>query len=184
MSLASRPARYRLSASELDRMCAAGLLVDARVELIDGELLEMNAQGPIHAGLTVMIHRLLEETYGAGHYVRDHSPLHLTEHDQPEPDLALIRGTPTVEAHPRGADAVLVVEIAVSTVFHDRDKADVYARGGVPAYFLINVEMAEVEVYRAPRVDGTYGEKRVFVAGERIEWPERDDEVDAGELLP
>ena len=165
-------------------MCATGALADARVELIDGELLEMNAQGDVHAILTVLLHRLLEQTYGAGHYVRDHSPLRAGEFDQPEPDLVLVRGEPSLASlHPQGRDVVLVVEIAVTTLDYDRAKAAVYARGDVPVYVLVNVEGEEIEVYRGPRSDGSYLEKRTLAAGDRLQWPERDDDVDAASFF-
>jgi Uma2 family endonuclease len=178
--------RYRLSAAEYDRMIEAGLLADARVELIDGELLAMNAQGAPHSMLTVWLRRLLEQTYGPGFYVQDHSPLATGAYDQPEPDLALVRGAPekTAARHPSGRDVVLVIEVAFTTLREDRAKADVYARGHVPEYWLINPAGPAVEVHRAPQPDGTYGEKRVYHPRERITWPERQDAIDATELLP
>lgn len=178
--------RYRLSAAEYDRMIEAGLLADARIELIDGELLAMNAQGAPHSMLTVWLRRVLEKTYGEGFYVQDHSPLAATEYDQPEPDLALVRGTPqkTATRHPTGADVVLVIEVAFTTLREDRDKAEVYARGGVAEYWLINPAIPAVEVHRGPQADGSYREKLSYDPGETLPWPERSDGIDAAELLP
>lgn len=166
-------------------MCEAGLLADARVELIGGELLEMNAQSATHATLTVILHRLLERAYGPGFYVRGHSPLRCGDHDQPEPDLALVRGEPKLtESHPTGTDVVLVIEVAITTVAHDRAKAEVYGRGGVPEYWLVLPETGAVEVHREPQPDGSYGSKQTFRAGDTIAWPERSDGVQADLLLP
>jgi len=177
--------RHRLTVDDFDALIASGRLADARVELIDGELLSMNAQGPVHASLTVWLHRLLERAYGGGHHVRDHSPLRATDHDQPEPDLALVRGAPAKDApHPTGADVVLVMEVSVSTLQEDRAKAAVYARGGVPEYWLVAPEAELVEVHRGPRPDGSYRSKQSYGPGDLIPWPRREDAVDAAELLP
>ena len=178
-------ARHRLTVDDYGALIATGRLADARVELIDGELLAMNAKGPVHASLTVWLRHLVEAAYGAGFHVRDHSPLHATDYDQPEPDLALVRGAPSKEApHPTGADVVLVMEVSVTTVREDREKAAVYARAGVPEYWLINPDESKVEVHRGPNVDGSYSSKQTYGPGELIPWPERADGVDAAELVP
>lgn len=167
-------------------MIEAGVLTNARVELIDGELLAMNAQGAPHVMLTVWLRRLLESVYGTGHYVQDHSPLSLTDYDRPEPDLALVRGVPakTATQLPTGADLVLVIEVSFTTVREDRAKAEVYARGGVPTYWLVNADEQCIEVHTGPRADGSWLETKVYSPGEHIPWPERDDSVDAAQLLP
>jgi Uma2 family endonuclease len=184
MNAELRP-RHRLTVDDFDALIASGRLADARVELIDGDLVDMNAQGPAHASLTVWLRRLLEAAYGSGFHVRDHSPLRATTHDQPEPDLALVRGAPQKRApHPTGGDVVLVMEVSVRSVPQDRAKAAVYARGGVPEYWLVDPEGEQVEVHRGPQADGSYRSKQTYGPGETIPWPERDDAVDASELLP
>ena len=178
--------RRRLSVDDYDALIASGRLDGVPVELIDGWLYDMNAQEPIHANHTVWLHRVLEQVYGLGYHVRDHSPLRATDFDQPEPDLALVRGAPVKgeRPHPTGADVVLVMELSVTTLAEDRDKAAVYARGGVAEYWLVAPSDRRVEVHRGPEPDGSYRDKRTYVAGEMIPWPERDDAVDAEELLP
>ena len=184
MTAALRP-RHRLTVDDFDALIASGRLADARVELIDGDLLEKVPQNPLHASLTVWLRRLLEAAYGSGYHVRDHSPLRATQHDQPEPDLALVRGAAQKQApHPTGGDVVLVIEVSVSSVPEDRAKAAVYARGGVAAYWLVDPEGGQVEVHRGPQPDGSYRSKQTYAPGEIIRWPERDDGVDAAELLP
>lgn len=184
MSLAPRP-RHRLTVDDLDALIVSGCLDDARVELIDGELLAMSQQGPIHASLTVWLHRRLEAAYGQGFHVRDHSPLRAGRHDQPEPDLALVRGeAPRTGPHPTGADVVLVMEVSVSSLEVDRMKAAVYARAGVPAYWLVDPEGGRIEVHRGPQADGSYRSKETYLRGDLIPWPEQDGAIDAAELLP
>ena len=177
--------RHRLTVDDYDALTATGRLADARVELIDGELFAMNAQGPVHASLTVWLRHLIEAAYGSEFHVRDHSPLRATDYDQPEPDLALVRGAPSKQApHPTGPDVVLVIEVSVTTVREDREKAAVYARAGVGEYWLINPDESKVEVHRGPNADGSYRSKQTYGPGEVIPWPERVDGIDAAELVP
>lgn len=69
-------------------------------------------------------------------------------------------------------------------LIEDRDKAAVYARGGVPEYWLVDPDGRQIEVFRTPRPDGSYASKQTYAPGDRIPWPERDDAVDADTLLP
>ncbi len=177
-------ARTRFTDADVQRMLEVGLLDDRRVELIDGDLIEMNPQGPVHANLTGWIRDLLMKTYGRGFHVRDHSPVDISPHDQPEPDVALVRGARKKRApHPKGPDVVLVVEIARSSVSFDREKASVYARGGVPEYWIVDTERRRLEVRRAPS-GGQYGFFQALGEADRVPWPERDDDVAVTELLP
>lgn len=165
-------------------MWEMGLFADRRVELIDGDLIEMNPQGPVHANLTGLLHDLLVQTYGPHHHVRDHSPVDISPHDQPEPDVALVRGARSRRmAHPQGHQLVLVIEVSSSTRDKDRKKAGVYARGGVPEYWLIDTERRRLEVYRQPDGD-EYRVRHVLDEDDRVRWPERDDDVVVAELLP
>jgi Uma2 family endonuclease len=177
--------RTRFTDADVMRMLDAGVLDDRRVELIDGDLIEMNPQGPVHANLTTWIRELLLETYGRdGFHVRDHSPVDISPFDQPEPDLALVRGRHRKgSAHPNGADLVLVFELAQSSVSRDRAKAAVYAKGGVPEYWIVDCERARLEVRRAPS-GGDYGVVETLGPPDRIAWPERGDDVAVAELLP
>ena len=167
-------------------MIEVGILVDTKVELIDGELLKKNAQSAGHVRLTAWIHRLLESVYGPEFYVQDHSPIQATEYDLPEPDLALVRGplTKTAEQLVRGKDLVLVIEVSFTTVRDDRAKATTYALGGIPAYWLVNASEGCIEVYTGPQPDGTWLETKVYWPGQVLPWPERHDGIDAQELLP
>lgn len=145
--------RHRFTADEVLRMVDVGILTkDDRLELLDGELIVVSPQGSFHSALTARIHRLLEGVFGAGFHARDHSPLHLGPHDLPEPDVAIVRGEADdyLHRHPGGADVVLVVEVAVSSLRADRAKATLYARAGVPEYWLVDVEGREVVVHRHP----------------------------------
>ena len=186
MMIEAHARRHRFSVADIERMLKAGLLHDARLELIDGELLEMNAQGPTHAGLTTLIREHVRSVYGSDFHVRDHSPLATSDHDLPEPDIAVVRGSVSryMVAYPRGTDAVLVIEIAATTLRHDRAKARVYARGGVQEYWIVDIEGRRLEVHRKPDANGDYAVRLLLDEHESVSWPDRDGAVDVRALLP
>ena len=86
----------------------------------------------------------------------------------PEPDVAVIRGARADyrDRHPTVAE--LVVEIAVTTLASDREKAALYAEAGVGEYWIVSAEAGQVEVYRRPEA-GVYQERRTYARGETIE---------------
>jgi hypothetical protein len=165
--------RRRFTAEEVLRMVEAGILAeDDPLELIDGELLEMSPQGPIHRARTVRIRQILEAAFGAGHHVQDHSPIDAGPHSLPEPDVAVVRGAVEdfEDRHPGGADLALVVELSVTSQAADRGKARVYARAGVPEYWNLDLVGRRLLVYTEPRPDrGEYRLTRVVLEEERVE---------------
>lgn len=169
--------RRRFTADEVLRMVEAGILgEDEPVELIDGELITVSPQGPRHRALTVKIHQVLEQAFGAGHHVQDHSPIAAGPDSLPEPDVAVVRGAidDWMDRHPGGADVPLVVEISVTSHKEDRSKAMVYARAGVETYWQLDVPARRLHVHTDP-VQGEYrttrlatDEDEVGIAGTRI----------------
>jgi Uma2 family endonuclease len=152
VSLAHVP-RHRFTTGDVMRMIEAGILhEDDHLELIDGELIEVSPQGPLHIALKDDIHRMLEQAYAPAAHVRDQGPLDVGQHSLAEPDLAVIRGAPRdyFDVYAAGRDALLVVEIAVTTRDYDRAKAAIYARGGVAAYWVIDVSNRQIERYERP----------------------------------
>ncbi|MBA2321966.1 MAG: Uma2 family endonuclease, partial [Deltaproteobacteria bacterium] len=107
--------RRRFSADEVLRMVETGILgEDEPVELLDGELVTVTPQGPMHRALAVVVHDLLRAAFGEGVHVQDHSPIAAEPYSLPEPDVAVIRGAARdfLERHASGADVVLAVEIS------------------------------------------------------------------------
>jgi len=152
----AKRARRRFTAEEILRMVAAGILrEDEPVELIDGELLEMSPQGPLHRARTVAIHQLLERVFGPGHHVQDHSPVDAGPSSLPEPDVAVVLGEPAdyETRHPSGPDVPLVCEISVTSQLDDRAKASTYAAGGFASYWNLDVPARRLTVYTEPRTD-------------------------------
>ncbi len=139
-------------------MVESGVLAaDAPYELIDGELVEMSPQGPLHAILVTRIRRRLEAAY-PGLHVREEKPIATDEFGLPEPDVAVVRGADTdfLERHPDGHDLRLAVEVAVTSGAVDQAKALPYARAGIAVYWLVDVRERQLLAHSDPRPTG-YG---------------------------
>jgi Uma2 family endonuclease len=148
-----------LNIEEYHRMVAAGIFgEDERVELLEGVIVAMTPQSAPHARRIQWLTRFLVRTLGDEYAVRPQLPLTLGERNEPEPDLAVVRAEATSEnRHPE--TAVLVIEVAGDSLRRDRRvKAAVYARSGVPEYWIVNLEARIVEVLSDP--DATTGSYR------------------------
>jgi len=104
----------------------------------------------------------------------------------PEPDLAVVRGDPLsfVGRLPGPADVALVVEVSFSTRRVDRMKASIYAQSGYACYWLIDLEAKRVELYRAPTVDGRYGQTEVVDITRELALPLTSMSVSVASLIP
>lgn len=176
----------RWTRDEYYRMAETGILrPDDRVELIDGEILRMSPQRSAHAVAVRLAQEALRAAFGPGFDVRPQLPLTLGEATEPEPDLAVVAGSPRDyrDAHP--SDALLVVEIAESSLAYDRGtKSRIYARAGIPEYWIVDLAGDALEVLRSP-AGGEYRERRVLHDGASIAPLARPDTpIAVTDLLP
>ena len=177
---------HRWCRAEYERMAEAGVLEpDARIELIDGEILEMAPHGTRHFTAIRLVEESLRTVFGLGYEIRTQGPLALDEGSEPEPDVAVVRGSPRDfrQAHPR--TALLIVEVSDTSLGFDRlRKKRVYARNRIPEYWILDLAGERLEVYRAPR-DDDYGEKQTLSALEQvIPLAVPDAAVAVSDLLP
>lgn len=147
------PARRPWTRTEFERASELGLFrPEERLELIEGAIVEkVTPQNTPHATAIRASEEALRLAFPTGHDVRVQLPLALGDLSEPEPDVAVVTGTfrDYARAHPRGA--VLVVEVADTTLAYDRvTKGSLYARAGVPEYWLVNVPDRVLEVHRDP----------------------------------
>lgn len=141
----------RLTVDEYHRMIDAGIFdEDDKVELLAGVLVEMTPQSGRHAYAIQILTGLLVRGVGPGFDVRVQLPLTVSDASEPEPDFAVVpAGTGAADAHP--TTALLVVEVSRASLARDRAvKAPLYARAGVNEYWIVNLDAAEVEVFRDP----------------------------------
>jgi Uma2 family endonuclease len=154
--------RHRLTVADYERMGEAGILSgQVRVELIDGEILEMPPIGSAHAGTVNQLAFLLGAAAREGlAVVAVQNPLVLGEHSEPQPDLMLLRPREDFykRAHPRAGDVLLLAEVADASIEYDRRvKLPLYARHGVAEVWLLDLAAGALTTYRAPGQAG-YGE--------------------------
>jgi Uma2 family endonuclease len=151
-------------------MVEAGIFEEnERVELLEGVIVAMTPQSAPHARRIQFLTRLLVKALGDEYAVRPQLPLTLGARNEPEPDLAVVRAEATFEErHPE--TAVLVIEVAGDSLRRDRRvKAAVYARFGIPEYWIVNLEARAVEVFTDPdAATGSYGRTRTWSTAETL----------------
>jgi Uma2 family endonuclease len=156
--------------AEYHTLAEMGWFEGQRVELIEGEIIEMSPQKEPHFQSILLILDVLQLAFGPGHSVRPQGPLSLATASEPEPDVAVVRGTPRdYTAHP--TTALLVVEVSESSLAYDRgDKASLYAKAGIADYWILNLIDRQLEVRRNPGPDASqthgYGYADVTILGE------------------
>ncbi len=157
--------RHRLTVADYHRMGETGILrPDARVELIEGEIIDMAPIGSPHASTVKRLIQLLTEAVHRTAIVSAQDPIILGDFAEPQPDLALLRPREDYYAgcHPGPEDILLVIEVADTTLRYDRQvKAPLYARHGIPELWLINLEERQLETYQGPNPNG-YREIRIL----------------------
>jgi Uma2 family endonuclease len=161
---------YRLSVDEYERMVAAGVLDDPRVELIAGLLVRKMGKNPPHVIATKRLGRYLERIVPAGWHIGKEDPVRIPAFDEPEPDLAVVAGAPEDyrTRHPGPEDVALLVEVAESTLDRDRgDKLLAYASGAIAVYWIVNLVDRRIELYSQPGPTG-FGLRQDFAPGQDI----------------
>jgi len=168
-----RPRRF--TADEYERMVSLGIFrEDERLELIDGEIVQMAPVGHRHAACIANLNERFVTGVRERALVWCQGPARLSIDSVPEPDFALLRRRSYRTASPRPDDVLLIVEFAESSL---------YARAGVPEYWVLSVDGEWIEVYRSPEGDGHRERRRVGI-GERIAPVVfADVSIDVGEVL-
>jgi len=160
---------HHWSVEEFHRMAQSGLLDETdRVELINGELVDMAPIGSKHAFYVDRLAECLGGGPSASYMVRVQNPIGLDERSEPQPDIALVNRANYADRHPAPADVLLIVEVSDTTLEYDRDvKLALYAQHGIPDVWLIDVKAGELTVYQQP-VDGQYRLMRKPTASETV----------------
>jgi Uma2 family endonuclease len=164
------PAVYRMTVDEYEAMAEAGILRDPRVELIDGLLVKKMPQKPPHVWSVEVIDETLARLLPPGWFSRQEKPVRIPEFDEPEPDVAVVKGTRNdyMSGHPEPANLAMLVEVADSSLDRDRgEKWLAYAKGRVTRYWIVNLVDRQVEVYSDPTVTG-YRSSQVFRPGQDV----------------
>jgi len=187
--------RVRITRKMFGAMIEAGVIREGqRIQLIDGELFQMPAMNDPHWTVLNHLLNLLPTVLPKGWSQTGQSPVVTDEFGEPEPDIAIIRGTPAGrKAKPTAADTAVVIEVSDTTIgFDRRKKLRAYAEAGIPEYWILNIAERVVEVRTAPRpragdVHAGYAGLRTYRGDEKV--PLRLDgqtiaELPVTELIP
>jgi Uma2 family endonuclease len=145
---------HRFTVEQYERMAEIGVLTaNDRVELLEGLIVDKMTQNPPHNAAIDLTRDALQDLLPAGWRLREQKTIRLAESD-PEPDLAVVRGPATryTSRHPVAQDVTLVIEVADSSLYDDRNrKGRIYARARLPVYWIINLVDGQLEVYTDPK---------------------------------
>ena len=163
------PQPLRWTREEFNELGEMGWFEGRRAILVEGEILAMPAMNKPHRTALILTDYALRDAFHPGCFVSVQCPFDIGEATDPEPDLAVIRGTVRDFAERGLTAAELVVEISDTTYTYDRrEKASLYANAGVQDYWIVRLKTRQVEVYRRPQADETqpfgfgYGERAVY----------------------
>jgi Uma2 family endonuclease len=146
----------------------------------------MSPIGSRHAACVKRLNRLFSQRVGKRAIVSVQDPIRLSEHSEPQPDLALLQAHPDFyfEAHPEPQHVLLVVEVAETSVEYDREvKLPLYARAGIVEVWLVDLAAELIEIHRQPS-PASYEQVRQVRGGQRLapsispEW-----ELEVAEIL-
>jgi Uma2 family endonuclease len=166
----AQPVRlFRVSLAAFDRMIAAGVFIEGpKVELLDGQIVEMPKMNLPHMNRIKDLFGPLDRQFAARADVYSQSPIELPHDGRPQPDFALLHPGAARERFAQPAAVFLLIEVSDSTLDYDRGlKLRLYARDGIGEYWIINLKDQQLEVYRQP--DGErYAQSFTVKAGTEV----------------
>lgn len=186
------PHPFQWTAALYDAAIESGIFGERRLELIEGEIIEMSPMSSKHAMVIHKVQRALLRAVADTYLVVAQAPLDLGEVSEPQPDVAIYAGSEADYMEQKPTQPLLVVEVADSSLRFDRgEKASLYAKAGISDYWIVNLRAGTLEVYRVPVEQETqrygYGYKVVssLTAQDQVQplaWPALTLAV--AELLP
>jgi Uma2 family endonuclease len=169
------PQAYRWTREQFNEMGDMGLFEGRRAILVEGEILAMPGMKDPHRTALVLADEAFRAAFGAGYFLSMQSPFDIGKATDPEPDLAVIKGSVRDYSGKGLQVAEIIVEVSDTTYAYDRrEKASLYAKAGVQDYWIVRLKTRQVEVYRQPQPDDTqpfgfgYGEKTIHESGAMV----------------
>ena len=179
--------RRRFTVEEYYRMAEVGILTEGdRVELIEGEIIEMSPIGLRHSLSVAALNNGLGRGIGDRAVLWSGSPVRLFPHSEPQPDIVFVRGPLSrYSQHPGGPDVLLLVEVSETSYRFDRYvKLPLYARAGVPEVWIVDLTRDVLEVFRQPAASGYGSAQRIERGGTVAPLAFPDVVLAATEILP
>ncbi|HEX3035581.1 MAG TPA: Uma2 family endonuclease [Thermodesulfobacteriota bacterium] len=166
-----QPVRRLFTVTEYYRMAEAGILSeDDRVELIEGEIIEMTPIGSRHSACVDRLSTLFHLHLGKAVIIRVQNPVRLDERSEPQPDVSLLKPRKDyyAEAHPTPDDVLLIIEVSETSIDYDRRvKLPLYARALIPEVWLVDIPGDRIEVHKQPSKE-IYQEPRYIQRGQHL----------------
>lgn len=159
--------RHRLSVEDYYKMGEVGIFNEKdRVELIEGEIIDMVPIGSNHAyTINKIVNLFLLKQLESNILVRIQDPLRLDQYSEPEPDIALVNNKNYSAHHPGPEDTLLAIEVADSSLSYDIEiKTPLYARYNIPEVWVINLTDAKIYVFDGPK-NGSYQNQKEISSG-------------------
>ncbi len=167
------PTRFIWTTDEYYKLADLGFFDGRRVELIEGEIIEMTPMNKPHATAVRKVIYVLREIFTEGYLIDSQLPMGFSKINEPEPDIAIVKGKieDFAKSHPKTAE--LIVEVSDSTLSYDRkQKASLYAKNKIEDYWIVNLKNRCLEVYRRPIKDKQLGfiytEIRILTENEKV----------------
>ncbi|BAY08579.1 Uma2 family endonuclease [Calothrix sp. NIES-2098] len=163
--------RRKFTVEQYHKMLESGILTeDDRVELIQGEIIEMSPIGTKHAACVKCLNKLLSSKLRDRVLIAIQDPVELDNNSQPQPDVALLKPRDDfyATAHPRPQDIFLLIEVADSTIEYDREqKIPLYAEANIIEVWVVDINEQIIEVYQQPTAEG-YQHMQKFASGQTL----------------
>lgn len=161
---------WRFSTQQYHEMIGKGILTeDDPVELLEGILVTKMPKNPPHSLATNLLREALAQLFSSGWCVHTQEPITLSD-SEPEPDVAVIKGSlrQYSDRHPGAEEISLVIEVADSSLSRDRGwKKRIYAKAGIPVYWIVNLAERKIEVYSQPS-EADYQQRQEFESDTEI----------------
>jgi len=185
------PSPYRWTRDQFNEIGGMGLFEGRRAILVEGEILAMPAMNDPHRTALVLADEAFRAAFGPGYFLSMQSPFDIGKATDPEPDLAVIKGSVRDYFGKGLQSAEIVVEISDTTYAYDRrEKASLCAKAGVQDYWIVRLKTRQLEIYRQPQADETqpfgfgYGERRIYESDAVVQPLGAPNPVAVSVLLP
>lgn len=185
------PPPYRWTREQFNEIGDMGLFEGRQAILVEGEILAMPAMKKLHRTALALADEVFRAAFGLGYFMSMQSPFGIGKATDPEPDLAVIKGSVRDYSDQDLTAAEIVVEVSDTTYAYDRrEKASLYASAGVQDYWIVRLKTRQAEVYRQPQPDDTqpfgfgYGEKTIYESDAIVQPLASPRSVAVSALLP
>jgi Uma2 family endonuclease len=162
----------RISVDRYEQMIGSGVLgEDDPIELLNGVMVWKMPKDPMHSTVSRRCARMIERLLPVGWHVRKEEPVRIPDYDEPEPGIAVVRGEDDLyeKRHPGPGDVALIIEVAESSLLRDwGEKRAIYARAGIPGYWIINLIDRQLESHSRP-TGGAYPPPTVLGLADSVE---------------